>query len=75
VWERFRGACIDAGISGLMDEVWSLHTAMKHRPRFPQTGAHQKFLKAQAEKAREIMRRNPEVDLGEELGYFQTSAG
>ncbi|RYY89344.1 MAG: GSCFA domain-containing protein [Chitinophagaceae bacterium] len=54
----------------LLEEIRKLNIARKHRPSFPDTEAHRKFLVAQLEKARELQGRFPGLDFQEEINYF-----
>ncbi len=71
VWERFVDVCISPSIHGLMQQVQEIMTARSHRPRFPQTGAHQKFKMVYADKVTELMDKYPHLDLSDELKYFR----
>lgn len=70
VWEQFVQACIAPAEHEAMKQVGELMTAKNHRPRFPETEAHTKFLLAQLEKAKDIARRYPQIDMKEEIRYF-----
>ncbi len=70
VWEQFSQACIHPANYKTMEEVYEIVTAYRHRPRFPQTEAHKKFMKNYAEKAQEMMKTHPQLDLNTELRYF-----
>jgi hypothetical protein len=73
VWERFVASCIHPDTQVLMKEILEIATARQHRSRFPETEAHRKFLATYAEKARQLMTRNPDLDLREELAYFSAN--
>lgn len=70
VWEHFIESCMNAETRGIMEEVNSIVTAAKHRPRFPETQAHQSFRSAMAEKIKKLKALHPFLDLGAELAYF-----
>jgi len=70
VFEKFSETCISAGARELMSEMRSLITARKHRPAQPDSRAHAQFLKLHFEKALDLARRFPFLDLSEELKYF-----
>ena len=70
VWEQFVQYCIAAPEQGIMQQVQEIMTARNHRPRFPQTEAHQKFKRNYADKARNLANKYPFLDLSEEISYF-----
>ncbi len=70
IWEQFVHACIDPGSLGLMKDLQELVTARNHRPRFPETEAHQKFKQAYLEKVNALIRQYPGINLTDELTYF-----
>lgn len=72
VWEEFVKACIAPDAWPVMEAVRDITTAAAHRPRFPDTEAHQKFKASYAGKVKTLMGRYPSLDLGDELGYFET---
>lgn len=71
VWEQFIKACIDPDAVPVMEQVKEIMTAKAHRPRFPDTDNHRKFLARYAEKAQQLMAAHPYIDLREELDYFR----
>lgn len=73
VFERFVASCIDADTQKLMELVNEIATAARHRPRFPETQAHQKFKSAYAAKTRELMNQYPFLDMTAELAYFENA--
>lgn len=70
IWEQFVAACIAPDSQGLMKELQEVVTARNHRPRFPETEAHQKFRQAYREKIMMLMRQQPGINLTDELAYF-----
>ncbi len=70
VWERFAASCIGVEHHGLMKEINEIITASKHRPRFPETEAHKKFIERHATAVRALQQRFPFLDLQQELFYF-----
>lgn len=70
VWEQFVQTCIDKNSTDIMKEVATILTAMNHRPRFPETDGHQKFLKHYRALTSELMQKHPMLHLEEELSYF-----
>jgi len=72
VLEKFTESCIDPGARSLMEEVRKIVIAKKHKAFQPATTAHQQFLKAHAEKTKELMDQFPFLDLQNELSYFSS---
>jgi hypothetical protein len=70
VWEAFVQYCITPEAVPVMEQVAEIVTAMKHRPRFPQTEAHKNFLKAYAEKTAALASAYPFLNLADEAAYF-----
>ncbi len=63
VWERLVESSIDAAARPLMDRVAELNIARAHRPRFPQTDAHQAFRAAARAKLAALREAAPWMDL------------
>jgi hypothetical protein len=70
VWEAFVPACIDPAEVPLMEQLREITVARNHLPRFPETEAHQRFLKSYAEKVRNLQAAHPELTLADEARYF-----
>ncbi|RYF84604.1 MAG: hypothetical protein EOO00_15045 [Chitinophagaceae bacterium] len=73
VWERFCESCIDEQTRTVMEQVQEITTASAHRPRFPQTEAHRKFLEQNRKKTEQLLSEHPYLDLEKELEYFAAS--
>jgi hypothetical protein len=73
VLEKFTEYGIEAAARPLMEELRKLVMARRHRPLHPETGAHARFRREQYEKAAELARRFPFLDLSEELAFFEKS--
>jgi hypothetical protein len=71
VWERFMESCISPKDYALMEAIKEITTAVRHKPRFPDTLAHSRFKETYAAKCLEIMNMNHNIDLKEEYVYFQ----
>jgi len=54
----------------LLDEIRKLNIARKHKPSFPDTEAHRRFMATQLEKAKAIREQYPGLDFSEEIAYF-----
>lgn len=72
VWEQFVSSCIAPSEYELMQQVQDIATARVHRPRFPETNAHRRFMDSYAEKARQLMQQYPFLDMAEEIKYFSS---
>lgn len=72
VWQHFANACIANSAKDVMAKVAEITTARAHRTRFPNTDAHRKFMHKYAELSAQLMAQYPDVDLSEELQYFNT---
>ncbi len=74
VWEQFVKACIDPKAMPVMSAVKEIVTAKNHRPRFPGTTEHRKFLVSYKEKVEQLLAEHGYLNLGEELEYFTSDA-
>lgn len=72
VWEEFVKSCVDAAALPVMERMRDIATARSHRPRFPDTAAHQAFKVAYAQKVRQLLEQEPYLDLKEELQFFES---
>ncbi|GAB4091807.1 GSCFA domain-containing protein [Flaviaesturariibacter terrae] len=70
VLEQFLKTYTSEDTRHLLEEIRKLNGARKHRPSFPETEAHRKFLHTQLAKARELQARYPELDFSGEISYF-----
>ena len=70
VMEKFIQACISPASRLAMEEIEKLVTAHRHRAFQPATKAHQQFLLAHLQKAKELQAKYPQLDFSEELAYF-----
>ena len=70
VWEAFVQSCIDPDTVRVMEQIKDIVTARSHRPRFPETEGHRKFLKVYAEKVAALAAAYPYLNLAEEAQYF-----
>ncbi len=71
VWEQFVEHWIAPADVPLLQEMTVLHTARNHRPRFPETAAHQAFLEQMRTRALRLQQAHPHLDLSELIGSFQ----
>ena len=70
VWDAFVTACIEQNAIPLMQQVKEIMTARSHRPRFPDTEAHRKFMQTYAEKVAVLAAAYPYLNLADEAQYF-----
>lgn len=73
VLEKFAESFIDEESRQLMEEVQKIVIAAKHKPFQPETNAHKIFLKSHLEKAIELQKRVPFINLAKEINYFKTA--
>jgi hypothetical protein len=59
VFEQFEQLCMTAETRKLNDEVYQLTLARRHRPRFPETTAHRKFLAETAARETALQKQLP----------------
>lgn len=72
VWEQFVHVYMTNKTQGIMEQVKEIQTAKNHRTRFPNTQAHQDFLKTYTLKVQKLKEAYPFLDLQEEYNYFST---
>ena len=72
VWGRLTEACMDEETIKLMKQVHEIAIARAHKPRFPQTEAHKKFMESYVQKIRALIAQHPYLQLNEELEYFNS---
>jgi hypothetical protein len=72
VLEKFAESCIDEQSRQIMEEVRKVIIARKHKAFQPDTEAHRQFLRSHADKARELMKTYPSINLSEEVEYFSS---
>jgi hypothetical protein len=70
VLENFVRHYINKESQAILEEVKKIVIARRHKPFQPTTAAHQRFLQDHLEKAKDLSRRYPFLDLGEEMDYF-----
>jgi hypothetical protein len=66
----FEHSFFSAETSLLAADLKSLKIAFNHKPRFPETKAHQKFKASYLAKVKQLKQRYPHLDLDEESGWF-----
>ncbi len=74
VWEAFLGSCIAPEALPVMAQVREIVTARSHLPRFPETEAHHRFLKAYAGKVAALAAAHPYLNLADEASYFNAAS-
>jgi peptide methionine sulfoxide reductase MsrA len=61
---------VDEKAQQLAEEIKKIVIARKHKPFQPATEAHKRFLKTHLEKAQELQRKYPFLNLDEDIRYF-----
>jgi len=70
VLEHFTASCIDSVTQDLMEDVRKIVIAAKHKAFQPATKAHQQFLINHFEKATQLQKKHPFLNLKNEILYF-----
>lgn len=70
VWEKFAGACLDSSLKNFMAEMDKIENAMNHHPFYPDSDAHQNFLKLQLERVKKLKEQFPALDFSREVHFF-----
>ncbi len=70
VLEKFIQHCIDASAQQIMEDVKKIVVAARHKAFQPATNAHKQFLQTHLQKAVELQRKYPFLQLNEEISYF-----
>ncbi len=70
VWERVVECAMEEHTIALMKQLSEITTAARHRPRFPDTEAHQKFRSVTLQKCLSLQQQFPHIDLTQEIRYF-----
>ena len=63
VWETFTTSCMTAETLDILRQVNEIMTAKKHRPRFPETQAHQNFMKETESKWQRLTAKYPFLNM------------
>ncbi len=70
VLEKFVRNYVDEKSATVMEEIKQIIIARKHKSFHPSTDAHKQFLKNQFDKAVNLKKKYPFLDIDEELAYF-----
>lgn len=70
VLEKFVRNYVDEKSATVMEEIKQIIIARKHKAFHPSTDAHKQFLKNQFDKAVNLKKKYPFLDIDEELAYF-----
>lgn len=70
VLEQFMENCVSADTRELSGQIKKIVTAMRHRPRQPQTQLHRQFLSQQLALAQSLQKQYPQLDLHLEIAFF-----
>ncbi len=71
VFEKFQEVFFSHETKEICKEIREVMTAFRHRPNFPDTKAHRRFLASQSEKIESLQKRLPQTDWTREQSYFQ----
>jgi hypothetical protein len=63
--------CVGPGSRQLAEQIKKIVTAMRHRPRQPNTQSHRQFLLQQLELTRSLQEQFSHIDLSRELAFFK----
>lgn len=72
VLKNFMREFVSENANEIAEKVQKIVIAAKHRPMHAATPAHQQFLKTQSQKAIELMKQYPFIDLSQELSSFKS---
>jgi hypothetical protein len=70
VLDKFMRHFVDEKAQQLAEEIKKIVIARKHKPFQPATEAHKRFLKTHLEKAQELQKKYPFLNLDEDIRYF-----
>jgi hypothetical protein len=70
VLDKFMRHFVDEKAQQLAEEIKKIVIARKHKPFQPSTEAHKRFLKSHLEKAQELQKKYPFLNLDEDIRYF-----
>ncbi len=70
IWEKFTGTFISAESADLITEIEKIIKARNHRPVNPDSAEYQKFKETVRMQINELLKKNPMLDLSEELEWF-----
>jgi len=71
VWEHFSKTYFEEDTAGLARQLADIHIAANHKPRFPDTEAHRRFMDEYAKKIGVLETLHPHLDLSKEKSYFK----
>jgi len=70
IWEIFKKGCIDEKSHPLIGQLNQIHTAMLHKPFFPELKEHKDFKLIMLEKIEKLEKEFPRINLNTERNYF-----
>ena len=73
VFEQFKHTFFNAETMELSDRIKEIAIAYRHKPNFPDTEAHRKFLTANLKKIEALQQAIPQIDWDLEKQYFLSS--
>ncbi len=72
VWDKFKAACIEFGDLSFIDEAYKIVAATQHRPLFPDSEAHQQFLRSTISKAEALQQQLGWIDFSPEIKLLKS---
>ncbi len=73
VWEKFMAACMHQESLQYFEAIHQLNLSMSHRPRRPDSEAHEKFRQKMLMHAKSLSGQLPFLDFSDAIAYFQSS--
>jgi GSCFA family len=70
VWEKFVATCIDEPTQQLMKQIIEINAAINHKPFNKASAAHQSFKQKYIEKAKQMQRKHPYLNLTDEINIL-----
>ncbi|MBE7173285.1 MAG: GSCFA domain-containing protein [Williamsia sp.] len=70
VFNKFIGSYTAPELSGLIEEIKKINLAFRHKPSYPATAAHKKFLESMHARIQTLQQTYPYLDFNEEERYF-----
>lgn len=74
VLDQFMQHCVSDKTRSIAEQVKKVVTAMRHRPRQPDSPSHRQFLLQQLAFAHSLQEQHPSIDLGREIAYFSQAS-
>lgn len=73
IWEQFQESYLyEEETQTLLQKIQKMNQARQHRPRNPNSEAHQRFLQKQGQMVQQLQHQYPSLDFSKELRYFSS---